>query len=219
MTNKAIFVIQLPSFDFSSDLAFFKKKIKGSKGLRKGFLNKSAVIVSKTDKGSDQQGHFCNTVTINTIVGAFSLLFHTTLAFSEQKVDSNKGLRKAFINRSAVIISKIGRGSDQHGHFCDTITTVTIVGAFSLLFHLTLAFSEQKVSGNKGLRKAFQTGVLSLSPKLAEVVTRTAVLESGVVVRLPSPAAVEAFSSLFRLTLAFFERDVEGGKGLGKGLR
>ena len=54
-----------------------------------------------------------------------------------------------------------------------------------------------------------------MSPKLAEVVTSTAVLESGVVVRFPSPA----LSSLFRLILAFLEREVDGGKGLGKGLR
>ena len=54
-----------------------------------------------------------------------------------------------------------------------------------------------------------------MSPKLAEVVTSTAVLESGVAVRFPSPA----LSSLFRLILAFLEREVDGGKGLGKGLR
>ena len=53
-----------------------------------------------------------------------------------------------------------------------------------------------------------------------------AALESGVAgvaVRSPAvPAAAEAaaaLSSLFRLTLAFFWREFDGGKGLGKGFR
>ena len=65
-----------------------------------------------------------------------------------------------------------------------------------------------------------------VSPKLAVVVTSMAALESGVAgvaARSPAvPAAAEAaaaLSSLFRLTLAFFWREVDGGKGLGKGFR
>ena len=58
-----------------------------------------------------------------------------------------------------------------------------------------------------------------VSPKLAVVVTSIAALESGVAgVAARSPAvaaeAAAALSSLFRLTLAFFWREVDGGKGL-----
>ena len=46
----------------------------------------------------------------------------------------------AFLNRSAVIVSKIGRGSDQHGRFgvrsCSAISIAGLVLAFSSHFGL-----------------------------------------------------------------------------------